>query len=65
MSKIFLKIYLKFDLKCFHSIVYRVLLLCCHRTNDSNKHYITSFCIPYNIYSYSYVITATIYQTCP
>ena len=26
MSKIFSKIYLKFDLKCFHSIVFRVLL---------------------------------------
>ena len=34
MSKIFPKIYLKFDLKCFHSIVFRVLLLCYHQTNE-------------------------------
>ena len=27
MSKIFPKIYLMFDLKCFHSIVFNVLLL--------------------------------------
>ena len=33
MNKIFPKIYLKFDLKRFHSIVFRVLLLCCHQTN--------------------------------
>ena len=34
MIKIFPKIYLKFDLKCFHFIVFRVLLLCCHQTNE-------------------------------
>ena len=32
---------------------------------NSNKHYITAFCIPYNIYSYSCVIIVTVYQTCP
>ena len=31
---------------------------------NSNKHYITAFCIPCNIYSYSYTITVTFYQTC-
>ena len=68
MSTIFPKIYLKFDLKCFHSIVllfsglyYGVVT----KQMNSNKHYITTFCIPCNIYSYSYVITVTIYQTCP
>ena len=30
MSKIFPKIYFKFDLKCFHSIVFKVLLLYYH-----------------------------------
>ena len=30
MSKIFLKIYFKFDLRCFHSIVFKVLLLYYH-----------------------------------
>ena len=34
MSKIFTKIYLKFDLKCFHSIIFKVLLLYCHQTNE-------------------------------
>ena len=34
MSKIFLKIYLKFDLKYFHSIAFIILLLCCHQTNE-------------------------------
>ena len=34
MSKILPKIYLNFDLKCFHSInVFKILLLCCYRTN--------------------------------
>ena len=34
MSKIFPKIYLNFDLRCFHSInVFKVLLLCCYQTN--------------------------------
>ena len=31
---------------------------------NSNKHYITVFCIPSNIYSYFYIITITIYQMC-
>ena len=64
MSKIFPKIYLKFNLKCFYSIVFRILLLCCHQTN-SNKYYITTSCIPCNTYSYSNAITVTVYQTCP
>ena len=34
MSKIFPKIYLIFDLECFHSIIFKVLLLCCHQTNE-------------------------------
>ena len=45
MSKISPKIYLKFDLKCFHSIikfdlkcfhfiVFRIPLLCCYQTNE-------------------------------
>ena len=34
MSKIFPIIYLKFDLKCFYSIIFKVLLLCCHQTNE-------------------------------
>ena len=29
---------------------------------NSNKHYITASCIPCNNYSYSYVITVTVYQ---
>ena len=33
MSKIFPKIYLKFDLKLFNCIVFRGLLLCCNQTN--------------------------------
>ena len=32
---------------------------------NSNKHYITTFCIFCNIYSYFYVITVTVYQMCP
>ena len=68
MSKIFPKIYVKFDLKYFHSIIplssefyYCVIT----KQMNSNKHYITIFCIPYNIYSYSYIITVIVYQTCP
>ena len=34
MNKIFPKIYLKFDLKCFHSIIFRILLLYCHQINE-------------------------------
>ena len=34
MSKIFPKIYLSFDLKCFHFIFFEILLLCCHQTNE-------------------------------
>ena len=34
MNKIFHKIHLKFDFKCFHSIVFRILLLCCHQTKE-------------------------------
>ena len=45
MSKISPKIYLKldlkcfhsiikFDLKCFHSIIFRIPLLCCYQTNE-------------------------------
>ena len=34
MSKIFPKIYLEFDLKCFHFIVFMVLLLYCHQINE-------------------------------
>ena len=34
MNKIFLKIYFKFNLKWFHFIVFKVLLLCGHQTNE-------------------------------
>ena len=34
MNKIFPKIYLKFDLEFFHSIVFKVLLLCCYQINE-------------------------------
>ena len=34
MSTIFPKIYLKFDLKYFYFIIFRILLLCCHKTNE-------------------------------
>ena len=34
ISKLFSKIYLKYDLKCFHSIVFEILLLCCYQTNE-------------------------------
>ena len=62
MSKIFSKIYLKFDLKCFHSIIFRDVVT---KQMNSNKYYITTFCIPCNIYSHSHVITVTVYQMCP
>ena len=32
---------------------------------NGNKYYIATSCIPCNTYSYSYVITITIYQTYP
>ena len=65
MSKIFLKIYLKFVLKCFNSIV--VGFYCCvvMKQMNSNKHYITASCIPCNTYFYSYVIIVIIYQVYP
>ena len=61
------KIYLKFDLKCFHSIVFRFYYCVIIKQMNSNKNYITTFCISCNTYSYSYscVITITIYQMCP
>ena len=67
MSKIFPKIYLKFDLKCFHFIVFRFYYCVIIKKINSNKNYITTFCISCNTYSYSYscVITITIYQMCP
>ena len=34
INKIFLKIYFKIDLKCFHSIIFRILLLYCHQINE-------------------------------
>ena len=68
MSKIFPKIYVKFDLKYFHSIIplssgfyYCVIT----KQMNSNKYYIAASCIPYNTYFYSYVITITIYQLYP
>ena len=51
MRKIFPKIYLK-----LYSNVTKQM--------NSNKYYITASRIPCNIYSYSYVITITVYQTC-
>ena len=59
MSKIFPQVYLKFDLKYFYSIIFRVLLL--SKQMNSNNLYITTSCIPYNIYSYSYIITVIVY----
>ena len=58
MSKIFPKIYLKFDLKCFNSIIFKDVVT---KQMNSNMHYITTFYIPCNIHSYSDVITITIY----
>ena len=66
MSKIFRKIYLKFDFKIlsFHCLQgYIIVLSLVIKQMNSNKYYITIFCIPYN--SYSYIITVTVYQTCP
>ena len=63
MSKIFPKIYLKFDLKYFHSIVFKVLFVTKQRNN--NKYYSTISCNHCNTYSYSYVITITAYPTYP
>ena len=65
MSKISPKIYLKFDLKIFHSIVFKVLFCVVTKQMNSNKYYIITSCILCNIYFYSYVITVTIYQMCP
>ena len=65
MSKIFPKIYLKFDLKCFHPLSLRFYYCVVTKQMNCNKYYIIAFCIPYNIYSYSYVITVTVYQTHP
>ena len=63
MSNIFPKIYLKFDLKYFHSIVFKVLFVT--KQMNSNKYYSTISYNHCNTYSYSYVITVTVYQTCP
>ena len=60
MSKIFPKIYLKFDLKCFHSIVFKVLFVT--KQMNSNKYYSIISCIHCNTYSYSYVITVIVYH---
>ena len=50
MGKIFFKIYLKFNLECFHFIDFRILLLCYRqKKKNSNKYYITVSCIPCNI----------------
>ena len=65
MIKIFPKIYIRFDLKYFHSIVFRVLFCVVTKQMNSNKYYITTSCIHCNTYSYSYVTTVTIYQTYP
>ena len=43
MSKIFPKIYLKFDLKCFHFIVFRFYYCAIIKKINSNKNYITTF----------------------
>ena len=63
MSKIFPKIYLKFDFKIlsFHCLQGYIIVL--SPQMNSNKYYITTFCIPYNFYSY--IIIVTVYQTCP
>ena len=67
MSKIFPKIYLKFDLKCFHSIVFKFCYCVIIKQMNSNKNYITTSCIPCNTYSYfySYIIIIIVYQMCP
>ena len=59
------KIYLKFDLKCFHSIVFKFYYYVIIKQMNSNKNYITIFCIPCNTYFYSIVITIAVYQMCP
>ena len=64
MSKIFPKIYLKIYLKYFHSIVFRFYYCVVIKQMNGNNYYITVHCIPCNTYSYSYVITVTVYQTC-
>ena len=65
MSKIFPKIYLKFDLKCFHPLSLRFYYCVATKQVNNNNYYITTYCIPYNTYSYSYIITVTFYQMCP
>ena len=61
MSKIFLKINVKFDLKCSQYIVYKDLYCVVTKLMNSNEYYITTSCIPYNTYSYSYVIIIIVY----
>ena len=61
MSKIFPKIYLKFDKKCFLLLSSRLYYCVVTKQINSNKYYITMFCILYN--TYSYIIIVTVYQT--
>ena len=65
MSKIFPKIYLNFDIKCFHSIVFTLqgIIINCVITKqiNSNKYYITTSCVLCNTYFYFYVITVIVY----
>ena len=61
MSYIFPKIYLKFDFNLLSSGFYYYVVT---KQMKSNKYYFTTYCIPYNTYSYFYVIIITVCQTC-
>ena len=49
----------------FHCFQDYIIVLLPNKLNECNRHYITAFYTPYHIYSYFYVITITVYQTCP
>ena len=66
MSKIFPKIYFNFEKKnAFIPLSPGFYYYVFPKQMNSNMYYITTSFIPCNTYSYSYVITVTIYQTYP
>ena len=54
MSKIFPKIYLKFDKKCFLLLSSRLYYCVVTKQINSNKYYITMSCILYNTLEKNY-----------
>ena len=66
MSKIFSKIYFNFEKKItFIPLSSGFYYYVFPKQMNSNKYYITTYFIPCNTYSYSYVITVTVYQIYP